>query len=61
VDDGDRIGYLKVIEPPALASFADPASDSAYVVSATIRVQWTEFIGVLPGPPVEEVEVTPRP
>ena len=52
--DLDRIGYLRVLDPPALASSADPALDSAFVVTCDLRVGWTESVAP---PPTGEIVV----
>ena len=40
--EGERVGALRVVEPPTIESFPDPAEPSAYIVAATVRCSWTE-------------------
>ena len=58
--DVDRIGYLRVLDPPALESSPDPAWDSAYVVTCDLRLGWSESVAPPPmGEIVESVTATP--
>jgi hypothetical protein len=44
----ERIGWLRVLDPPALNSFTGPSSDSGYVVSCDVRLGWNEPVGLPP-------------
>jgi hypothetical protein len=39
-----RAGVARVVEPPAIQSFPDPADDLLYTVTCTVRLEWTESV-----------------
>jgi hypothetical protein len=42
--DDQRLGWLRVVEPPSIASYPDPGDDRAMVVSAEARLSWVESV-----------------
>jgi hypothetical protein len=58
--DAERIGFMRVVEPPALSTYPDPSDERLYVVTCDVRLGWSECIGVAhDGPLVERVTATP--
>jgi hypothetical protein len=57
--DGERVGYLRVIEPLSMSTFSDPADDRLYIVACNLRCGWSEYVGVpIDAPSVERVTVS---
>lgn len=59
--EGERVGWLRVLDSPATSTFADPASDTAWIATCDLRVGWSESVLRDPsGVTVERVSGGPR-